>query len=292
MTTMRIADSTLVMFWDYDTQWGADRSRLSNGKATWGHLEFENTERVLEAHARYDVPACFAVVGAAALDGERPYHDPEQIRRIHGAGHEVASHSFHHEWLPAVGIRGLETTVRESRDALEQCIGARVITFVPPFNQPFDYWRAASISLSERRSVPQDRIDIPRLCTTLREAGYQVCRTAFRSALLRVRDRITAESHRAPGMPRSISGILCLQLNTTCGFRDDVLDAMRANLGKPGLWVVYGHPHSISDPDSTQSQSNLEHFLATVSEWKRAGRLHCALPRDLVGAAVPTVVEG
>ena len=56
----------LIIFWDYDTQWGADRSRSPGGAKTWGNLEFENTERLLELHAQYGVPACFAVVGAAA----------------------------------------------------------------------------------------------------------------------------------------------------------------------------------------------------------------------------------
>src|SRR5215470_10951843 len=81
-----------MIFWDYDTQWGADRSRSGGGPKSWGALDFENTERLLQLHEQFDIPACFAVVGAAALPGSRPYHDPEQIRRIHQAGHEVASH--------------------------------------------------------------------------------------------------------------------------------------------------------------------------------------------------------
>src|SRR5262249_26670813 len=92
--------ASLVVFWDYDTAWGADRSREPGGPKSWGPLEFEHTERLLELHAEHGVPACFAVVGAAALPGERPYHDPGQIRRIAAAGHEIGSHSFRHEWLP------------------------------------------------------------------------------------------------------------------------------------------------------------------------------------------------
>ena len=79
-----------------------------------------------------EVPACFAVVGSAALPGKRPYHAPEQIRRIHDAGHEVASHSHRHEWLPALSRQALRETLSASKDALEQCIGAPIATFVPP----------------------------------------------------------------------------------------------------------------------------------------------------------------
>src|SRR5437879_4437818 len=122
MTTCRPA--RLLLFWDYDTQWGADRSRSPGRPKSWGHAEFDNTERLLELHAESSVPACFAIVGAAALPGERPYHDPVQVRRIHAAGHEIGSHSFQHEWLPGIGYRRLLTTLQLSKDTLEQCIGA------------------------------------------------------------------------------------------------------------------------------------------------------------------------
>ena len=60
-----------VLFWDYDTQWGADRSRGGGTPKAWGMAEFDNTERLLELHARFNIPACFAIVGAAALPGGR-----------------------------------------------------------------------------------------------------------------------------------------------------------------------------------------------------------------------------
>src|SRR6267143_4146754 len=84
--------ASCMVFWDYDTQWGADHSRSPAGAAWSGLAEFENTERLLELHAQYEIPACFAVVGDAALRGERPYHDPSQIRLMHARGHEIASH--------------------------------------------------------------------------------------------------------------------------------------------------------------------------------------------------------
>src|SRR5262245_40676508 len=102
--------SSVFFFWDYDTQWGADRSRGNGGPKSWGALEFENTDRILELHADFGVKACFAVVGAAALPGERPYHDPNQIRQIHAAGHEVGSHAFRHEWLPGLSSQQLIET--------------------------------------------------------------------------------------------------------------------------------------------------------------------------------------
>ena len=167
---------TLLLFWDYDTQWGADRSRLPGGKKDWGGLEFPNTDRLLEILDRFGMLACFAVVGSAALPGERPYHDPEQVRRIHAAGHEVGSHALRHDWLPGLRRDELSRTLRESREALEQCLGHAVTSFVPPFNQPYDYPSRLSISLEERRTGSVDRVGIPGLCRALAETGFTFCR--------------------------------------------------------------------------------------------------------------------
>jgi hypothetical protein len=277
--------ANVLIFWDYDTQWGAERSRNPDRVPDWGPLEFPNTDLVLEAHAKYDVPACFAVVGAAALPGERPYHDPEQIRRIHEAGHEVGSHSFRHEWLPALGGDKLRETLSLSKDALEQCLGVEVTTFVPPYNQPFDHARGWSFSLSERRAVRHDRIDVPRLCETLREVGYDFCRLGDRAIGQRLADYIARrELHRA-GELDSIAGVRCLRINTPCGFAADARWLMERQLDRGGYWVLYGHPHSASDPASSQSLGNLEATLEMLERWRREGRVRCILPRDLCSLA-------
>jgi hypothetical protein len=272
----------MLLFWDYDTQWGADRSRNPDRAPDWGGLEFPNTELILEAHARYGIPACFAVVGAAALPGERPYHDPEQIRRIHEAGHEVGSHSLRHEWLPALGRDELRATLSQSKDALEQCIGAPVTTFVPPFNQPFDYARGWSFSLSERRAVPRDRTDVGRLCATLDEVGYRFCRLAYRELTVRIAERIRGREQYRPSALETIAGVRCVRLNGACGFSDELRETIDGSLDQGGFWVLYGHPHSVSDSTSSQSLERLLPFLETLDGWRRSGRVECVRPRDIL----------
>lgn len=276
----------VLVFWDYDTQWGADRSRNPRGSSDWGHLEFPRTEWLLDAHARFDVPACFAVVGAAALPGDRPYHDPEQVRRMHDAGHEIASHSFCHEWLPGLPPAALRDTLRASKDALEQCIGAEVSSFVPPFNQPFDYARAWSFSLSERLSVSRDRADVGRLCTMLQETGYRFCRLAYRSLVERAAELASRHPVRQPEHLHEIGGVQCLRLNTPGGFAADVRDAIGARLRRGGYWILYGHPHSVGDEPGPQSRAAVEAFLATVARWRHDGAVRVARPRDVLAGVV------
>jgi hypothetical protein len=275
------ASLTLLFFWDYDTQWGADRSRILGGQKTWGHLEFDNTERVLELHAEYEVPACFAVVGAAALPGERPYHDPDQIRRIYAAGHEIASHSHRHEWLPGLDPMTLRETLYSSKDSLEQCIGAPVISFVPPFNQPFDYPEGGAFSLSERREAGRKRTDLRRLCEALCEAGYRFCRVAYRPMHIWIAERLFGRRLDRSSSLEEVVGITCVRLNAPCGFDTQAVVLLNRYAMAGGLMVVYGHPHSLR-AGNTQDEKWLVPFLQQVQRLRQQGLLRICLPRELV----------
>lgn len=276
----RRARARLVLFWDYDTQWGADRSRLPGGPKDWGRLESPHTERLLDLHAEYGVPACFAVVGSAALPGSRPYHDPGQIRRIHKAGHEVASHSHRHEWLPGLHRHELLETLRSSKQALEDCIGAAVRSFVPPFNQPFDYLAGWSMSLGERREAGRARIDLVRLCEALAETGYEFCRVAYRPALQRFVEWCVQRRFDRPSRVERIRTIACLRLNTTGGFDAPVVAMLNRCVESAGLVVAYGHPHSLKSGDS-QDERHLVPFLTHVQQLQREQMLDVVLPAQL-----------
>ena len=271
----------LLCFWDYDTQWAGDRSRLPGGPKPWGHLEFECTERLLELHDRYAIPACFAVVGAAALPGQRPYHDPEQVRRIHEAGHEIASHAFRHEWLPGLGTRALRTVLRDSKDVLEQCIGAAVVSFVPPYNQPFDYPAGGSISLAERREAGRERTGLHALCTALADTGYRFCRVAYRPMHTRLAELLLRRRLDRPARPAMIAGVMCVRLNGPCGFDAESMAMIDRCVAQGGIAVIYGHPHSLRSGNS-QDERALVPLLEHVCELRNEGRLRVSLPRHLL----------
>lgn len=271
----------LLLFWDYDTQWGfdADRARGLNPRAEAGPREFECTERLLALHARLGIPACFAVVGAAGEDGARPYHDPDQVRRLHSAGHEVASHGYRHEWVPGMDGHALREMLLKSRTALESCIAHPVTTFVPPYNQPFDHPAGWSISLQERRAVPSGRTSLRGLCRALKETGYHFCRIADRSLWRRAADRIAGHPMNRPSRLVSIAGIRCARLNTPCGFGPHTLEVVSDAGRRGGLVVAYGHPHSL-EADNDQREDLLVPFLERVARLRDAGRLRPMLPRE------------
>jgi Polysaccharide deacetylase len=279
----------LLLFWDYDTQWGADRSRSAGGPKQWGALEFENTDRLLELHSSYDVPACFAAVGAAAKPGERPYHDPGQIRRIHNAGHEIASHSYRHDWLPGLNQKELIATLSESKAALEDCIGESVVSFVPPYNQPFDFPKRGSISIAERRTARPYRTGLGTLCRALAETGYRFCRVAYRPWTTRLMEAISGKRLDRPAQVESIGGVCCIRLNTPGGFAGPTLK-MLERCRKGDYVVAYGHPHSITSGNS-QDHKYLIPFFERVKQLRESGRLEVIRPKDVLFGTVDRAVR-
>lgn len=281
--------SAVMMFWDYDTQWGADRSRSPGGPKPWGPLEFENTEALLELHAEFEIPACFAVVGASAMPGDRPYHDPDQIRRIHAAGHEIASHSFKHEWIPGLDRTALLSTLKRSKESLEQCIGAEVTAFVPPYNQPFDYPQRWAFSVSERRGARKVRTDLQTLCAALQESGYTFCRVVYQPVLQQIAERVTGRSFDRPVSFETIAGVMCVRLNTRGGFDERARAMVNRCVAEGGVAVVYGHPHSINT-DGPQHISHLRTLLAEIREARDRGNLVVQTPAMVLHASTSLTV--
>jgi len=270
----------VIIFWDFDAQWGADRSRSPGGVKEWGMRDFINTERLLDVLEHAEVKACFAIVGATALRGKRPYHDPALVRRIANTGHEIASHGMKHEWLPGLGESKLCQVLRESKDALEQCIGNRVTSFVPPFNQPFDYFIRGSISLAERREAGKTRIDIPRLCQALYESGYNFTRISYAGLVERLLKQLKVNSKVHTSKVDHLCGVKTLRLTCKSGFGEEALRVLELAVQKNRVAVLYGHPHSLSE-NGLQSEARLVTLLEKIHAWRKQDRLEVMLPAQL-----------
>jgi peptidoglycan/xylan/chitin deacetylase (PgdA/CDA1 family) len=274
----------LLLYWDYDTQRGAEQSRL--GVQRWGPLERPNTARILELLTEFGVRATFACVGYAAVSRDPAYDCRDQIREIHAAGHEVASHSHEHEFLPKLSPAQARETARVSREALEELIGAPVVSFVPPFNRPMHYPRRGAVSWSERWEVGPAHLSLPALCEALRETGYRTCRVAYRPNWRTAWDRVVGRQDDRPVVPEKIAGLTCFRLNTPGGFDGPAVARVRQAAERGGLAVVFGHPHSLT-AENNQAERWLRPFLEEVAALRRQGRLIDCLPRELA-ASVPS----
>jgi polysaccharide deacetylase family protein (PEP-CTERM system associated) len=88
------------------------------------------TRRLLEMLAKHGLHGTFFVVGQIAKS------QPELVRDIHQAGHEIASHSWSHQrvhrFTPAAFPAAFAEDLRRSKDALEQAAGVAVQGFRAP----------------------------------------------------------------------------------------------------------------------------------------------------------------
>jgi polysaccharide deacetylase family protein (PEP-CTERM system associated) len=85
-----------------------------------------NTEVLLDLLARHGAHGTFFTLGWVAR------RFPELVRRISGAGHEVASHGFWHRRIPTLTREQFREDVREAKRTLEDACGEAVLGFRAP----------------------------------------------------------------------------------------------------------------------------------------------------------------
>jgi hypothetical protein len=270
---------TLLLYWDYELQCGAERSR--GGPKAWGGEDHRQTERLLDLLDKYEMKATFAVLGYAALEGRLPYHASRQVREIAERGHEVASHTWEHEWIPTLTYKQLKHTLKRSKEQLERVTGRTVISFAPPWNAPNRYLRRAAIGLYDWRhsSYHYTRIDIPALCRVLAEVGYKTSRIGYEPIHHNLSRHLLGRVIRKPTRAQWIEGILCFQVNGS-GFADDSIEAARQAASTGRFAVLYAHPHSLIG-ENKQSIGHLVPFLEAVSALREEGRLVVTTPGEV-----------
>jgi polysaccharide deacetylase family protein (PEP-CTERM system associated) len=98
-------------------------------RAGWGTFESRvvlNTQRVLDLLDRAGVRSTFFVLGWVANQF------PALVREIAAAGHEVASHGYHHQLLYTLTPQQFREDVRSAKSVLEQLTGTPVLGFRAP----------------------------------------------------------------------------------------------------------------------------------------------------------------
>src|SRR5213078_3279134 len=98
-------------------------------RCDWQRFESRVTgevDRLLELLARHEARATFFVVGWVA---ER---QPDLVRRIALAGHEIASHSWDHARVTDQSPLAFRDSVRRAKYVLEELAGAPVLGFRAP----------------------------------------------------------------------------------------------------------------------------------------------------------------
>jgi polysaccharide deacetylase family protein (PEP-CTERM system associated) len=122
----QITDALSVDVEDYfHVEAFADRVRPERW-ASFPSRVHANCERILELFANHGWRATFFVLGWVA---ER---EPELIRRISDAGHELACHSYAHRQVFSLRPEEFRSDLRRARGLIEEAAGVRVVGYRAP----------------------------------------------------------------------------------------------------------------------------------------------------------------
>src|SRR5262245_8520055 len=129
----RIADPfepQAVISFDVEEHWRIEAAvHLSFDDATRAYYAgrvAEPTFWILDQLERFGQKATFYVVGQLAQA------QPELVRAMHQAGHEVGSHGWDHRRVHVMSREEFREDIRQSKDALEQITGAAVHGYRAP----------------------------------------------------------------------------------------------------------------------------------------------------------------
>ncbi len=98
--------------------------------AAWGN---EDTQHLIDIMARYNVKTTFFVVG----DWVDKY--PESVKALHDAGHEVMSHSTHHDHYNSLSADRIVADINTSCDKIEAITGCRPTLIRCPYGEYDDH---------------------------------------------------------------------------------------------------------------------------------------------------------
>lgn len=116
----------------------SDRRVAISFDAAWGN---EDTQILIDTMTRYNVKTTFFVVG----DWVAKY--PESVRALHEAGHEVMSHSLHHDHYNSLSAEAITADVNASCDAIAAVTGVRPTLIRCPYGEYDDHVISAIRSL-------------------------------------------------------------------------------------------------------------------------------------------------
>lgn len=85
-----------------------------------------NTEEILSILKEYNVKATFFVIG------ENASRDPERIRSIYDAGHELGNHTYTHAYISKLPADKIREEIRKTEEVLVEITGEKPVVFRPP----------------------------------------------------------------------------------------------------------------------------------------------------------------
>lgn len=274
-----------ILIWDYDAAMGQLNATYPyNFREETIYAEVENVESILALGSEFDIRMTFAVTGFAAEQGLFPYHIPDQIRKIHSFGHEIASHSWRHEWFPYLEREQIRKSLSRSKDILESCLGIPGVVkgFVPPFSRPMSWYRKGALSLGDRAFGPKHPgSNLGSLLKLVHEAGYQWCRVSHTSLWRKLRFKPLTVSDISLKPWETEHEVTCVpEYGAGFGEWSHLLAKMAIETKRAA--VIIAHPFGVSR-NGVEAMAKLRLLLRTIAEYQQEGVMESSTVSHYVG---------
>lgn len=264
----------IILIWDFDGAIGQINSSYPyNFNFENFETEINNVHYLLEILEKHQIKSCFAVTGFSAEQGKFPYVFPDLIKEIYQKGHEIASHSWRHEWTPIFKEDQISKSLKRSKQSLEKVIESEVIGFVPPHNRPMTWIRRGAFSLGDRGLFPFFKMgDNNSLLKLLVEKDYKWIRVSCKNFFNRI-----GRKKNITGRVFTSNGILILENHYT-GFDKVVVNhILNTNFS---TYTISAHPLMLSFKNKKESKEEFENFITVLT--KRENNIEFVTPNELL----------
>jgi len=249
----------IILTWDLDGFIGAVNS---TSPYNFGYESIEKelkcVEDSLSCMAKHGVFSTFAITGFSAEEGLYPYVFPDLINRIAQEGHEVASHSWRHEWIPLFTKKQIGKSLARSKKMLESRVNPefKLTGFVPPHNKPASWLQRGAYSLEDTGLFPLFKMgDMSSLLKLLKQEQYKWVRIAHNPFINRFRKKEFTRKQKV----FNHKGILILENHYT-GFDQRMIDYIESK--NQEYFIISAHPVMLSFTDGRpESWENFEKFI-------------------------------
>ncbi len=253
----------IILIWDFDAPIGQINATYPyNFNFENIYNEIENVKWLLDFLDEKKIKCCFAITGLSAEIGPYPLCFPDRIKQIADKGHEIASHSWKHEWLPLFKVNQVIKSLKRSKTALEKAtdMSSTVVGFVPPHNRPMTWIRRGAFSFGDRGLWPFFKMaDNQSVLRLLQLNGYKWIRVSYKNLFMRFK----LQKRILTGRIIKRNGILVLE-NHYNGFDQVVIDHILTT--NYPTYTISAHPLMLSHINKKESRSEFENFIKTLTK--------------------------
>jgi len=247
----------IILIWDFDGPIGLINATFPYNFGYDALLtEIENVYYILEKLDSYNIKSCFAITGFSAEKGIFPFMFPDLINEISIKGHEIASHSWKHEWIPKFSKNQIVKSLKRSKSSLEEAINFRqkVFGFVPPHNRPMTWLSRFAISFGDQSKFPfMGMGNNDNLIKLLVNENYKWVRVSYQNIF----QKIGLLKKNVAGKIFYKNKILIFE-NHYNGFDEFIINHILES--NNSTFTISAHPLMMSK-NNKESKENFENFL-------------------------------